>query len=96
MTRTQLKENLDEAEWSWLKPHVMRDAVVIVHPQLDLVHVADAIANNQVKQVEVWLSQGLLTKPTAEQIKEWDQIPSKRFISLIVQPYVLIQELLMH
>lgn len=96
MTQSNLKEDLDEAEWSWLKPHVTRDAVVIVQRPLDLVQVGEVMAQNQVNQIQAWLTQGLLAKPTAEQIQQWDQAPTKRFNSLIVQPFVLIQELLMH
>jgi len=33
-----------------------------------------------------------LTKPSAEQIAEWDGDREKRFLCLIVSPYVLIQE----
>jgi len=34
--RAELAENLDEAEWNWLKPHVQRDMVLVVHQELDL------------------------------------------------------------
>jgi len=37
--RAELVENLDEAEWEWLIPHVKRDAVFVVAPDLDLLDV---------------------------------------------------------
>jgi hypothetical protein len=40
--RAQLAENLDEAELEWLKPHIQRDVVVVVNPQLDLLDVGSS------------------------------------------------------
>lgn len=90
--RTQLQENLDEAEWEWLKPHVARDVVVVVDPRLDLVDVGVAIATDRVSSVEHWISEQLISKPTSTQLTDWNTDQTKRFTALIVQPYVLVQE----
>lgn len=37
--RAELAGNLDEAELDWLKPHIQRDVVVVVNPELDLLDV---------------------------------------------------------
>lgn len=91
-----LLQSLDEAEWTWLKPHAQRDAVVLVHATLDMVDVAERIAIDDSRQVEAWVAKGLLTKPTAEQIRSWDEVPDRKFLSLVVQPYVLAQERHLH
>ena len=91
--RAQLAENLDEAEWEWLIPHVQRDAVVVVANELDLLDVGVAIALNNVSTVLHWISEQLLTKPSTIQMSAWNSDRTKRFNSLIVQPYVLVQEL---
>ena len=98
MAQPQEKQNdiPDEAEWTWLKTHAQRDAVIIVAPKLPLLDAAYEIANDHTDQIQEWIQSGLLSKPTAEQIKAWDQNPVKRFMSLVVQPYVLIQELVLH
>ncbi|MBC6481917.1 MAG: DUF2288 family protein [Hormoscilla sp. GM7CHS1pb] len=83
--------NLDEAEWEWLKPHLARDVVVVVVPPLDLLEVGEAIAGDRVSSVSHWISEQLLAKPTAAQIANWSGL--KRFRALIVEPYVLVQEL---
>lgn len=83
---------MDEAEWSWLKPHALRDAIVIVAQNLHLLTVAEAIALDSSAQIQEWISQGLLTKPTQEQMDAWDQESGRKFMSLVVQPYVLIQD----
>ena len=91
-----MEDTLNEAEWSWLKPHALRDAVVIVDRSIDLLEAGKAIAANDKTQVSQWIERGLMTKPTAEQIASWDAAPEQRFLSLIVQPFVLVQPRLDH
>jgi hypothetical protein len=90
--RDQLAENLDEAEWEWLIPHAKRDAVLVVDTQLDLLDVGVAIANDNTASVEDWINRQLLTKPSLVKLGEWNNDRSKWFKTLIIQPYVLIQE----
>ena len=90
--RAQLDENLDEAEWQWLIPHVQKDSVIIVAAELDLIDVGVAIASYKASQVQNWIDEALIAKPSAEQIGEWNMQREKRFNSLIVQPFVLVQE----
>jgi hypothetical protein len=91
--RTQLTENLDEAEWDWLIPHVQRDAVILVTQDLDLLDVGVAIASDQVSSVQAWIDGELIAKPSNTQMGNWNSDRTKRFQTLIVQPYVLIQEM---
>jgi hypothetical protein len=90
--RDQLAESLDEAELDWLKPHIQRDVVVVVHPELDLLDVGVAIARDDVLSVQHWISEQLIHKPSPNQITDWNTDQTKRFQALIVQPYVLVQE----
>jgi hypothetical protein len=92
--RDQLAESLDEAELDWLKPHIQRDVVVVVHPELDLLDVGVAIARDDVLSVQHWISEQLIHKPSPNQITDWNSDQTKRFQALIVQPYVLVQEAL--
>jgi hypothetical protein len=91
--RDELKESLDQAEWSWLSPHADRDAVIVVSNELDLLDVGMAIANDHSAAVQDWIARSQLYKPSVEQKIVWDTNQSKRFNALIVRPYVLIQEL---
>lgn len=91
--REQLTENLDEAEWDWLTPHVEREVVIVVEPQLDLLTVGEAIALDNATSVQHWISEQLISKPSPERISEWNDQPKKRFKALIVQPFVLVQEM---
>ncbi len=90
--RAELAENLDEAEWEWLIPHVKRDSVLVVAKELDLVEVGIAIASDNLISVQHWISEQLIQKPSETQLSDWNSDLQKRFNTLIVQPYVLIQE----
>lgn len=91
--RSQLEENLDEAIWEWLIPHQEHDKVVLVTQQLDLLDVGEAIANDNVTLVQQWMSDMWVCKPSDEQVAVWNDNRSKRFNALIVQPFVLVQEI---
>lgn len=90
--RAELAETIDQAELDWLKPHIQRDVVVVVHPELDLADVGVAIANDDTLSVQHWISEQLLHKPLPEQLVDWNTDKTKRFQALIVQPYVLVKE----
>ncbi len=92
--RAELATSLDEAEWEWLMPHAARDSVVVVCPQLDLLDVGVAIANDNTLSIQHWISEQLIAKPSTTQIEGWMSDRTKKFKALIVQPYVLVQELL--
>ncbi len=91
--RAELAENLDQAEWEWLIPHVKRDSVLVVAKELNLVEVGIAIASDNLTSVQHWISEQLIQKPSETQLSNWNSDLQKRFNTLIVQPYVLIQEL---
>jgi hypothetical protein len=87
----ELTKLMGPVQWEWLKPHVQRDVVVIVHPDLDLAEVGVAIATDNTQAVERWITEQLILKPNAEQLVEWSR-DNKCLTSLIVQPYVLVQD----
>lgn len=93
---SSLKEKLaqDVADISWkdLQPHAKRDAIIIVQPELDLTEVALAIAEDNTAVVQGWIGTQSITKPTAQQLTDWNQTLDKQFMALIVQPFVIIQE----
>jgi hypothetical protein len=91
--RAQLTELLDEAELDWLKPHLHKDAVVIVNPGLDLVEVGMAIAQDDTQAVQRWIGEQLILKPGTADLERWNTNQGQKFQAIIVQPYVLIHEL---
>jgi hypothetical protein len=92
--REQLAELLDEAELEWLKPHIHKDAVIVVATDLDLLDVGVAIASDNTQSVQHWISEQLLVKPSPTIIDRWNSNPDQKFQAMIIQPYVLVKELI--
>ncbi|MGB3310127.1 MAG: DUF2288 domain-containing protein [Nodosilinea sp.] len=88
----ELSEMVAPADWAWISPHANRGAVVVVDQSLDLAEVGVAIATDNVTVVNHWIAEALLTKPSPFQLEIWDQTTKKQFQSLIVQPFVLVQD----
>jgi hypothetical protein len=91
--REQLAEILDEAELEWLKPHIQKDAVILVVAELDLLDVGVAIASDNTQAVQHWIGEQLLVKPSPEMLSRWNANPSQKFQAMIIQPYILVKEL---
>ncbi len=91
--KKELKSMIGPAAWFNLLPHAARDSIVLVNPGLDLAEVGVAVATDNVTSVQRWISEALITKPTIEQMEDWERDRSRQFQTLIVQPYVLIQHL---
>lgn len=85
-----------EVHWEALIPHVERGGLVLVKPGcgLSLQEAAYAIAQDQPHRVSAWIENGMLMKPTPEQIAKWNQTPQKLFFCFILQPYVIALEFL--
>lgn len=90
--KLELAEMVGPAEWRWLSPHASRDAVVLVDQTLELAEVGVALATDDVPTVNRWIEEELITKPTPDQLQIWEKTSGKRFQSLIVQPFVLVQD----
>jgi len=91
--REKLAESLDQAHWDWIKPHADRDRVIVVAPELTLLTVGEAVAQDQAQQIEAWIVGGKLAKPSQDQLAAWNGEPKRLFMCLVVDPYVLIQVL---
>ncbi|WP_437870386.1 DUF2288 domain-containing protein [Sorangium sp. So ce363] len=89
--REQLAKTLGEVFWTDLRTHTVRDAVIVVAADLDLLDVGEAMAANDTAAVEAWIAAGKLTKPTAADLARWPQQLDLRFLSLVVAPFVLIR-----
>jgi hypothetical protein len=92
-SREELALQIAEAEWQWLKPHLARGVLITVAAAVDLAAAGERIAADDAQQVEEWISAGMIGKVTAEEIAVWDGEPAKKFLMLVVSPYVLIQEI---
>ncbi len=87
------KRDLAEVNWRELKIHLKRDAIIVVSVELDLIDVGVAVADDDKTLVETWVTSNQLNKPTEKQLESWEQEPDNRFQMLIVQPFILIQDI---
>jgi hypothetical protein len=92
ITREELAAQVDEAHWEWLRAHLERGGIIVVDRGLDVAEVGLKIAADDTAAIQALLVGKQLGKPSAEQIAAWDTDPSLRFSTLIISPYVLIQE----
>jgi hypothetical protein len=88
------RKDLAEVSWRDLRIHLQREAIICVDATLDLITVAVAVAEDDKKKVEQWLQQCKVGKPSAEQLRLWEGEQEKRFQMLIVQPFILVQDVL--
>lgn len=90
--REELALSIDEAEWGDLRAHLERDGLILVSDTLDLADTAWKVACDDLEIIQHWVENGLLAKPSHQNIRTWDEDRQKRFAMLIVSPYILIQE----
>ncbi|UVE18872.1 DUF2288 domain-containing protein [Pseudomonas sp. LS44] len=77
--------------WQELQPFFARGALLWIEPQLDLIAVALAVAENDHAAVAAWLAEGRVAKveaPQAEDLLARDP----QLWAVVVAPWVLIQE----
>ncbi len=91
-TMKGLAEQVDTAQWQWLRAHNERGALILVERMLELGVVGERLVADDSATVQAWLASRLVSKPTAEQVAAWNAEPDKLFSMLVVSPFVLIQE----
>lgn len=88
-----LQPEILTAFWRDLKDHAERQALFYVSPEVDLAEAGVEIVSDNTERVSKWIGEGLIARPTLEQMQTWDADPTRSFRSLIVAPYVLMQDL---
>ncbi len=91
--KEKLKSEIEKATWPLLEEHHKREALLVVDLELDLVTVAAAVAEDDVENVKNWLSTEKLLRPTEEMVQSWEENPELGFRFIIIQPYVIAQEI---
>ena len=91
--KLELQKALDQAEWAWIARHAERDAVIVVSAGIDMLDVAIKVVRDDAATVAAWVESGKIWKPTRGQLDAWNAAPDRKFMSLVVQPYVFVQEI---
>lgn len=89
--RTRLNGETARIRWPELERHFARGVVVAVAPELDLIDVAVAMAEDDTATVTPWLASGQVARPSAEQAQQW-VARQPLFWAVVVAPWVLVQE----
>ena len=92
-TRDRLEQITGEVLYGDLTAHLQRDAVFVVASGVELLDCAVAIAMDDVDAVEPWLADGSLRKPSQQERVAWPEATGKKWRAVVVQPFVLVQDL---
>jgi len=90
--RETLAASMGPIEFSDLRAHLTRGAVIVVDRSLDLLDVGEAVARDDKTRIAAWIEAGLIGKPSLETIERWSKTAGPAWVSLIVQPFVLLRE----
>ena len=82
----ELTLSVDMAPWEWLRDHLPRGGLVVVSPELDLVAAGFSIASDDSVAVGAWIDSGMISKPSATQLFDWDADPDPPFAFLSPVP----------
>ncbi len=92
--RSQLEKRVGPVQYSDLRAHLERDCVFVVRADLDLIDCGVAVALDDVDQVGGFVASGQLRKPSQRERDEWPLDEARRWVAIVVQPFVLIQDAL--
>lgn len=91
------KINLETAqiEWSELQREFARGVVVVVGKDLNLVDVALVLNKDDATQFEAWAKEEKIHRALDHDAEKWHQQQTS-FWSVVVAPWVLVQEITKH
>ncbi len=90
--RDALSKSMGPIEFSDLRAHLVRGAVIVVDATLDLLEVGEAVARDDEARVAAWIEGGQIGKPSLETIERWSKAERSMWTALVVQPFVLVRE----
>ncbi len=85
-----LEETSSQINFNELKIDILRDVIILVSSDLELLDVAKSCANDDTASFQKWLDEKLVTKPTIDQIELWKK-ENSLFNCCIVKPFVFLQ-----
>lgn len=91
MNEKLLKE-ADWCEWADLHDSFIRDMLFAVKEGEDCFSLADAISQNYTDVIGEAIERGRIFRPDGFQVEKWRK-EQLRFLTLIVSPFVVIQEM---
>lgn len=89
--RDLLNAQTARIEWEELQRHFARGVVIKVAPELDLIHVAARLTDDDKAAFEAWLASGQVARATDDDARTWVRTQPS-FWAVVVAPWVLVQE----
>ncbi len=90
--RRRLEQTAGVVCYSDIATHLEHDAVFVVAGSLSLIDCALAVATDDLERVERWVASGELRKPSRAEREAWPGAEGRRWHSVVVRPFVLVQE----
>ena len=90
-TPESLNRETARIRWAELERHFARGVVIRVAPELDLVAVAVAFANDDRAAVEAWLAGGGVGHLDTDSARDWRRRDPPLW-AVVTAPWVLVQE----
>lgn len=88
--RSNLKNSSSKINFNELKLEIVKDLIILVSPDLNLLEVAEGCAKDDSASFKIWLENGLVKKPTYEQMLIW-KAENKIFDCCLVKPFIFLQ-----
>lgn len=87
----QLLQETARIEWSELERFFARGVVIGVRGDVDLIEIAEAIANDDTGRVQDWLADGTVERMAAQTALDYGTRQPELW-AVVVSPWVLVQE----
>ncbi|MBX2823858.1 MAG: DUF2288 domain-containing protein [Gammaproteobacteria bacterium] len=89
--RTRLLQEAGVIIWPELIRHFARGVVIAVDAELDLIEVAQCMADDDTEKVTAWLNQGQVQRASDDMARDWTE-REPEFMCVVTAPWVLVQE----
>ncbi len=93
--RQKINLETGSIEWSELVRHFAKGMVVVIGCDLDLIEVAERFAADDQSQVAKWIEQDKISRAQDDDARRWHK-NNTEFWSVVVAPWVLVQEKSVH
>ena len=78
-------------DWPELQRHFARGVIIIIEPPLDLIDIAQQVADNHSDRIAQLIQEEKLLRANDEHARDW-QNRQPTFWAVVVAPWVLVQE----
>ena len=86
----KLNSETSKIAWTELLPFFANGMAIYVSHKLDLVNVAYELSEDNKKQLEVWMAEGLVANVSDEQASAWHE-SNVHVWAVVIKPWVLVQ-----